>query len=244
MKITKTNKFPSAKTILNLALKIGPNSDINQLHSLTYKVMLKLKNDYYINKVNKFLVRPALKNIDKIILERIKKEILKPVKGGEITYSNMMEEASRRISQTFQVTSGNIAEYCVERELEKVGLIKGIHFSHKSKRTDFFFSHPSLNDNKKRKTHRLEVKNVKLRERGVRGLAFDGDSMLGFFDSPSEFTEENIKKIQKHCSKTGGYCYVPPSLYKQIKEKVKDKRFKYNTDLAKDMAKFVKKGFI
>jgi hypothetical protein len=35
--------------------------------------------------------------------------------------------------------------------------------------------YPDLRNQKSK--HRVEVKNVKLRERGVRGLAFDGDSM-------------------------------------------------------------------
>ena len=48
-----------------------------------------------------------------------------------------MEETSRRISQTFQVISGNIAELCVERELIKIGLKLGVHYVKKAERTDF-----------------------------------------------------------------------------------------------------------
>ena len=47
---------------------------------------------------------------------KVEKELLKPIKVGDIEYSNFMEETSRRISQTFQVLSGNIAELCVERD--------------------------------------------------------------------------------------------------------------------------------
>ncbi len=91
---------------------------------------------------------------------KIEKELLKPIKVGDIEYSNFMEETSRRISQTFQVLSGNIAELCVERELIKVGLKLGIHYNKKAERTDFIIFNPKKDGFKKR--HRIEVKNVKL----------------------------------------------------------------------------------
>ena len=151
-----------------------------------------------------------------------------------------MEEVSRRVSQTFQVISGNLAELCVERELNKVGLRLKINYLRKWENTDFRIYYPNLNNPIKK--HRLEVKNVKLRERGTRGLAFDGDSMVGFFDDPSEFTESNIKIIDEHCKKTGGYCYIPSETLKLIKNKTK--RFKANTELALDMQRFVTNGSI
>lgn len=125
-----------------------------------------------------------------------------------------MEEVSRRISQTFQVISGNIAELCVERELIKVGLKFGVHYVKKAERTDFIIYYPQKEGFKKK--HRVEVKNVKLRERGTRGLAFDGDTMIGFFNQPSEFTASNIEVIDNHCRKTNGYCYVPPALFRIV----------------------------
>ena len=107
-----------------------------------------------------------------------------------------MEETSRRVSQTFQVISGNIAELCVERELIKIGLKLGIRYVKKAERTDFIIYYPKKDGFKKK--HRIEVKNVKLRERGTRGLAFDGDTMIGFFNQPSEFTASNIEVIDNH----------------------------------------------
>jgi len=89
---------------------------------------------------------------------------------------------------------------------------------------------------------RLHEKTFKLRERGTRGLAFDGDSMIGFFNQPSEFTESNIKVIDEHCKHTGGYCYVPEDTLRQIKHKTK--RFRPNTEFARDMENFTKTGSI
>ena len=73
-------------------------------------------------------------------------------------------------------------------------------------------------------------------------MAFDGDSMVGFFNEPSEFTESNIEIIDEHCKKTGGYCYIPSETLKLIKNKTK--RFKANIELASDMKKFVINGSI
>ncbi len=170
----------------------------------------------------------------------IEKELLKPIKVDDIEYSNFMEETSRRISQTFQVLSGNIAELCVERELIKADLKLGVHYNKKAERTDFIIFYPKKDRFKKR--HRIEVKNVKLRERGTRSLAFDGDSMIGFFNQPSEFTASNIEIIEKHCKNTGGFCYIPLETLKKIKHK--NSRFKSNTEFAKDMKKFVESGAI
>lgn len=86
------------------------------------------------------------------------------------------------------------------------------------------------------------MKNVKLRERGTRGLVFDGDSMIGFFNEPSEFTASNVEVIEKHCKKANGYCYVPPQTLKAIKHQ--NLRFKANTEFASDMKKFVEGGVI
>ena len=88
----------------------------------------------------------------------------------------------------------------------------------------------------------VEEKNVKLRERGARGLAFNWDSMIGFFNQPSEFTASNVEVIEKHCKNTGGFCYVPPETLKKIKHK--NSRFKSNTEFAKNMKKFVETGVV
>jgi hypothetical protein len=232
--------IPSSFEIVKEAIKNNPNVDINTLHSKTFELIKKYRKEYYKNKVNFFLSRKSLANIPKEIKTKIEKELLKPIKIGDKEYSNFMEETSRRISQTFQVISGNIAELCVERELIKVGLKLGVHYDKKVERTDFIIYYPKKQSF--RKKHRIEVKNVKLRERGTRGLAFDGDSMIGFFNQPSEFTASNVEVIDNHCKKTGGYCYVPPQTLKLIKHK--NSRFKSNIEFAKDMKKFVETGSI
>jgi len=236
-----TNKtIPSSSEIVEEANKSNPNADINTIHSKTFELIKKYRKEYYKNKVNFFLSRKSLASIPKEIKTKIEKEMLKPIKIGDKEYSNFMEETSRRISQTFQVISGNIAELCVERELIKIGLKLGVHYVKKVERTDFIIYYPKKQGF--RKKHRIEVKNVKLRERGTRGLAFDGDSMIGFFNQPSEFTASNVEVIDNHCKKTNGYCYVPPQTLKLIKHR--NSRFKSNIEFAKDMKKFVETGSI
>lgn len=234
------NPIPSSSEIVKEAEKEIKKAGINQLHAKTFELIKRYREEYYKNKVDVLLNRENLFNIPKEIKLKIEKELLKPIKVEDIEYSNFMEETSRRISQTFQVLSGNIAELCVEKELIKIGLKIGIHYLRKIERTDFILYSPEKDMSKKK--HRVEVKNVKLRERGIRGLAFDGDSMIGFFNEPSEFTISNIKVIDNHCKKTNGYCYVPPQTLKVIKHKTL--RFKPNTEFAKDMKKFVETGSI
>ena len=236
----KEKIIPSSIEIVKEAQKNNPEADLNKIHSKTFELIKKYRHEYYKNKVDGLLSREDLVDMPKETKIKIERELLKPIKVEDIEYSNFMEETSRRISQTFQVLSGNIAELCVERELIKIGLKVEIHYNKKAERTDFIIFHPKKDDFKKR--HRIEVKNVKLRERGTRGLAFDGDSMIGFFNQPSEFTASNIEVIEKHCKNTGGFCYVPPETLKNIKHK--NSRFKSNTEFAKDMKKFVEVGVI
>jgi hypothetical protein len=94
------------------------------------------------------------------------------------------------------------------------------------------------------KKHRIEVKNVSLRERGTRGFKFDGDSMFGFFNDHSEFTDTNIKIIDEQCRETGGYCYVPPALLEKIRNKTSGKKFKSNEEFVSDMKRFTERGII
>ncbi len=235
-------KFPSAKELLNEAKKINPNADINQLHALTYKLMIKYKNFYYQDKVKDFLNRSSFFKLSSEIKKRISEELLKPMKGGDIFYSNFMEEASRRISQSFQPISGNLAELCVEKELIDAGLKLNINYVRKKEHTDFIIYYLELLTQLKK--HRIEVKNVKLRERATRGFEFDGDSMIGFFNDPLEFTDSNIDIIEKHCKKTGGYCYIPPEIIKELGNKIKNKRFKSNKEFIADVIKFIKRGII
>lgn len=96
-----------------------------------------------------------LADIDDRIKQRIKAKMLEPItireKKKAITFSNFMEEVSRRMSQRFQPISGNLAELCFVNELSKYGLIEGMHFTHKrakQARTDFIIYYPNI-DNKK-----------------------------------------------------------------------------------------------
>lgn len=236
------DKFPSAKEIIEEAKRKNPIAGINQLHADTFQLMMKYKNIYYRGKVKNFLSRSSIINIPEEIKLKVEEELLKPMKGGDINYSNFMEEASRRISQTFQPISGNIAELCVEEDFKKIGLEEKINYLKKAEHTDFIVYYPKYL--KFLKKHRIEVKNVSLRERATRGLTFDGDSMVGFFNDSSEFTSENIDIIDNQCRKTGGYCYVPPVLLEQIENQVRNKRFKSNTELLSDVVKFIKTGII
>lgn len=240
-------KFPSANEIIEEAARSLPKSDINKLHSVTFQLMKKYRERYYREKVKIFLNRP---NIAKSLSSQTEllftEEMLKPLvvkdKSKSVKYSNFMEEASRRISQTFQVISGNIAELCIEKELRRYGLKAQINYLRRYKRSDFTFFYPNVKTAKK--IHRVEVKNVTLRERAIRGLSFDGDSMIGFFNEPSEFSQSTIEIIEEHCVKKGGYCYVPSEIINSISMKLTTKKFKLNTDFAKDMVDFVKTGII
>ena len=234
----KEKTMPSSAEIVEEADKTNPKADINEVHEKTFELIKKYRKRYYEKKVEDLLLRENLEKVPKEIKEKFSKELLKPIKIEDKEYGNFMEEASRRISQTFQVISGNIAELCVERELIKAGLDLKVHYTKRKERTDFTIFHPKIEKFKKK--HRVEVKNVKLRERGTRGLAFDGDSMIGFFHQPSEFTFSNVEIIEKHCEKTGGFCYVPPGTLSKIKHK--SSRFKSNKEFAKDMKKFAEIG--
>src|SRR5579875_40866 len=179
-------------------------------------------------------------DLPKEIHHKVKKKLLEPVIIEDKEYSNFMEEVSRRVSQAFQPVSGYLAVLCAERELERVGLVKDLHFTKRKERTDFIVYHPDVNSYKSR--HRVEVKNVSLRERGVRGLAFDGDSLFGFFNQPREFTESNVNVLDRQCASTGGFCYIPPDTLTQIPHVTI--RFRPNTQFGKDMASFTKTGVI
>jgi hypothetical protein len=230
--------IPSAKSLVQEAVKIKPKADVNGIHSLTFELMMKYKREYYENKVDTFLSRMSLMGIPIEQKKILRREMLESLVAGGVEYANFMEEASRGVSQTFQVISGNIAELCAERVLMDVGLQDRVHYRKKFQRTDFMIYSPNINNSKAK--HRIEVKNVKLRERGTRGLAFDGDSMFGFFNSPSEFTESNVEVIDQHCLNTKGYCYVPPTTLNAMV--YKGKRFKSNIEFAQDMLYFVRNG--
>ncbi|MEO0281512.1 MAG: hypothetical protein ABIN05_04090 [candidate division WOR-3 bacterium] len=226
-----------SKDIIISILEKYRNLDINELHEKAFEELKELKELYYQKKTDEFLEKIEIPNS---IKTKLRKEILKPVFVNGKHYSNFMEETVRRISQSIQPISGNIAEICAMIELQKYNLIENVHFKRKINRTDLIIYYPLVEKNLK--YHRVEIKNVSFRERATRGLYFDGDSLLGFFNNPKEFTKETIRIIDDLCKEKSGYCYIPPSTLNQIKYSFD--RLKENTKFGKEMAYFVKNGFI
>jgi hypothetical protein len=230
----------SAKQAYIKALNEIPSSDINLLHERVYSFLQKQQQKYYENKVDAFLSTLKLSGRTKTMLRR---KLLQPITIGGVHYSNFMEEAAKRLNQSTKTTSGRVAEWCVQRELEKNCLNKNEHFTIRKNKTDIIVYHPDMKRDKKR--HRIEVKNLKMRERGIRGLVYDGDSLVGFFDEEGEFGTGTVKEINEYCRKTNGYAYVSPLIYNSLrknKQLTRNTRFKLNTEIGKDMAKFCKTG--
>jgi len=232
--------IPSSEELIEEALRNNPNFNVNDLHSATFDLMMHYKAKYYESKVDGFLSRMTLSDISPEVKRRLRIELLQPIEANNVEYSNFMEEASRRISQAFQPISGNLAELCAQRELERVGLERNIHFTRRRERTDFIVYYPNFTHCERR--HRIEVKNVKIRERAVRGLGFDGDSILGFFDDPNEFSRGNVELIDSLCQERNGYCYLPNSTLEQMT--YHGNRFRPNTQFGSDMLAFVQNGRI
>lgn len=229
------DKFPPAKDIVTSILNKYKLLEVNQLHRKTYEEIVRLKDLFYKNSVNEFLENIHLTEPVKNML---KKKILIPVKVRGKTYPNFLEATARGITQAVQPISGNIAEVCATVELQKNNLKENSHFKRKVGRTDLVIYHPNINFPKR--THRVEIKNVSFRERSTRGLAFDGDSLFGFFNNPNEFTKNTIEIIDELCLKNSGYCYVPPETLKGIK--YSHKRIRSNSRFGTDMQYFVAKG--
>ncbi len=218
-------------------MKIDADSDVNYLHAKTFEIMIDYRSEYYERRVDEILNEL---NLTMEIHRKVKEKLLEPIKVRDKEYSNFMEEVSRRVSQAFQPISGYLAELCVERELKKVGLRKDYHFTRRKERTDFIIYYPDVYSHKAR--HRVEAKNVSLRERATRGLAFDGDSLFGFFNQTREFTQSNVEVLDKLCEERGGCCYIPPNTLREIPYATT--RFRPNTLFGHDMAEFVKSGKI
>lgn len=227
--------IPSAEDILREALGANPSADVNSLHERTFDLMIRHRDAYYERRVDEIL-RPLRLPMD--IYNKIRGKLLEPIEVGGVHYTNPMEEVAVRVRQAFQPISGNLAELCAQRELERSNLKKDCHFVRRKPPTDFIVYHPDVRSNKSR--HRIEVKNVSLRERATRGFAFDGDSLFGFFNQPEEFTESNIKALEERCLKTGGYCYIPPKTLETIRPR--PNHFRPNTRFGSDMARFVSTG--
>ena len=231
----------SSRKIFSSAVQAKPKANLNLVHEEAYRIMLGIIQKYYEGKVDRFLLGI---NLSSNIRTRLRERILRPVKVGDKDYSNFMEEAARRLSQSKQITSGNIAEYCVQLELERKGLQKGRNFTvKKGQGADIIMYHPNKDREKKR--HRVEVKNVKMRERAARGFSYDGDSMIGFFNSKGEFGEGAVTEIEQLCRQKDGYCYVPPEIIEFLDKQGKlrqQTRIKPNTSFGEDMTKFCKTG--
>jgi len=229
--------LPSAKSILSEVLKDNPDIDVNSLHDKTFHLMIQYRSEYYEKRVDEIL---SELNLPYEIFRKLKRKLLEPIVVDGKEYSNFMEEVSRRVSQAFQPISGRLAELCAQRELERAGLKKDHNFTRRRERTDLIIYYPELLSY--RAKHRVEVKNVSLRERATRGLAFDGDSLFGFFNQVSEFTESNVKVIESLCIKNDGYCYIPPDILRKIPYPTT--RVRPNTQFGADMAAFSKTGRI
>ena len=230
----------SASRAFDEATKRWPQADMNKLHKKVWELVQLQRQKHYEKRVNSLLDKIEFPITSK---NTLRKKMLTPITANGVTYSNFMEEASRRLSQSTQTTSGHIAEWCVQRELNTAGLIKNTHYKTRIDNTDIVVYCPSLTNVKKK--HRIEVKNVTMRERGIRGLSYDGDSIIGFFIELEEFGPGTVKEINRHCTKQDGYAYVPPLIFNHIRKQgllTADCRFKLNTDIGSDMAKFCKMG--
>jgi hypothetical protein len=230
----------SAKQAYDQALSERPRSDMNWLHGRAYSFIKKQARKHYRHEVDAFL--KTLK-VSKPVMAVLRRKLLQPVTVNGTDYSNFMEAAVERLKQSNKSTSGRIAERCVQRELEKRRLTENKHFTIRKGGTDITVYHPSMAREKNR--HRIEVKNVKMRERGMRGLAYKADSLVGFFDDEREFGANRVREIDEYLRGTNGYAYVSPLVYnflRKNKQLVSNTRFKLNTEIGKDMANFCKTG--
>ena len=230
MELSSDDIFKKALTIVN------NKSDILAIHAKTYEILKEEKEKYYKTELEKFLSSVDIPEEEKI---KVENALLQKRKIDNKEYSNFMEEVAVRVRQSIQPLSGSIAELCVEFELNNQGLKLNENYDRRKNHTDFTIYY--IKD--KNKIHRIEVKNIALRERGARGLKFDGDSLAGFFNQPKEFTDENIHMIDNNLNETKGYCYVPINTLNFIKSKG-GQRFKDINDLGKDMKYFSLNGIM
>ena len=90
--------IPSARTLLQEALKHSPSLDVNSLHAETFNLMVYYRSKYYEASVDSFLSQLDLPSGLK---RQIKHKMLEPVMVADKEYSNFMEELSRGVSQAF-----------------------------------------------------------------------------------------------------------------------------------------------
>lgn len=234
--------MPPTRDIIDEILENNPNLDTNEIHAKAWNRMQKYRRKFFRKQVDTFLDPVAIPRKAKQI---IRKALLKSVTIDGVKYESFLVGIGRKMSQSIQPRSGKSAEYCGEIELVRNGLERDVHFAVRDERSDLTLFHPDIKTSDE--IHRIEVKNMKIRERGVRGLSFDGDSLFGFFDQPGEFTIGELKVMEKELTKTGGYVYLPPDTLEIIEEDL-DKDLSHilrmNTRFGSDMAEFVKTGEI
>jgi hypothetical protein len=234
--------MPPTTDIIDEILKKNPNLDVNEVHSKTWDKMQKYRRKYFKEQVDDFLDQLEISaNVKQVV----RKALLKPVTIDGVWYESFLVGIGRKMSQSIQPRSGKSAEYCGEIELVRNGLERDIHFAVRDERSDLTLFHPDVETADV--IHRVEVKNMKIRERGVRGLSFDGDSLFGFFDQPGEFTIGELKVMEKELAKTGGFVYLPPDTLEIIEEEL-DKDLSHilreNIRFGSDMSEFVRTGKI
>lgn len=232
--------MPPTREIVNAVLIEDPDIDVNEIHSRTWDRMKKYRKAYFVEQIDAFLT--PLRIPDKV-RRIVRKALLKPTKINGVRYESFLVGIGRKMSQSIQPRSGKSAELCGEVSLAREELERNVHFAVRDKRSDLTLYHPDIDTAKK--THRVEVKNMKIRERGVRGLAFDGDSLFGFFDDPGEFTLGELRVIGDALEKTGGYVYLPPDTLEMIETPAElNHILRPNTRFGSDMAAFVRTGII
>lgn len=226
-----------SEKIIQIILNENPLIDVNELHERAYELLKEIEKNKFEKMVDEYI---KAFTTDKNEAQLIKRFLLsKNLVKQRNKYSNIIDEIAVSLRQSRQPISGNIAELCAKRELLKYGLKEDFHFVRKEVRSDITLYHPNKIDGKLK--HEIEVKNIKLRERATRGLLY-GDSLFGFFNDSSEFTEETIKEIEKLCKERNGFCYIPPKTMKNLS--YMSTRFRENINFGIDMSQFVKYGYI
>ena len=81
--MNKKKIIPSSSEIIGEANKSNPKADINKIHSKTFELIKKYREEYYKNKVDALLSRDKLVNLPKEIRIKVEKELLKPIKVGD-----------------------------------------------------------------------------------------------------------------------------------------------------------------
>ena len=232
----------NAKDIFEEALNLNPNDDINSLNNKAYGLIIKEKTKYYENKVESLLSETKM---PEDVRKALKTHMLSPKTIKNKRYFNLLEEAVVPFGNSVKTTTGKIAELCVQTELKRRQLEESKHFSVKKGRgPDIIMYHPDRNTEKSR--HRIEVKNINMRERAHRAWVESADSLIGFFQSDKE-VEGQLDILEEIAKSKKGYCYLPSETFKKLKKGGKLKsttRIKPHGQFGQDMVRFNKTGKI